>query len=339
MATRDTGKQPRQPKGIPTGGEYAPGQDGGPATTLDVPQGVPIIGFDYQYPPSSSSTEFLSAPQMRALPPEPLRKRPWLSSRKPAAERNPGTTWWEDQAALKPPFAKAPRINFGDRIGGKGFRQVTYAGAGLAVNMPSVEACRRKARELGGDPATFDIPVEVRHVKSNSVVQGWVRASKFLKPPPPRWGVKVLDNGVLPPSVSGRVSESVTALLESRHRRRGLREYRDIAEHAIARRTAEGVRLYAVHSKAVKAIGYDPRTQTAFVVHHDYTRKSDGVKVPERVYAYQGVSPEKFAQFAHSDSIGAALPRLKEGTTRVQAEWCEHCNLVRVAGVPHRCAI
>jgi hypothetical protein len=253
-------------------------------------------------------------------------------------KRPPGT-WWDEKDELLKAGDKTPRFTRDLAPGGVDYRVVTYSGAGMALEMPSVESCRRYAKTLG-DPATFDLPIKARH-RSGESASGWVRVSRVRNPPPPRWGARTLDGGKLPVGMSARISESVDAMLESKHRLRGLSEYRDILDHQRDRLYEEGVPLIQTpRSDAVAALGY--RDGVLYVVHPERVLKRTGEYVPAKLYAYSGVPHKEFDRLLNSGSIGANLQSVKKWTVPVdksEIEVCPHCQRPLTPGIPHRCAV
>lgn len=250
--------------------------------------------------------------------------------------------WWNRAARLKAELATkafAPQMRPDVAYGGARARTMTYSGAGLAVTMPSVAACRRMASDLEADPAIFDIPVQVASVRGTQV-NAWVRVAKTADG---RWGTLTLGGSSLPPSVNDKVSESVAAMLESRQPSAGLSEYTNILDRKLERQSAEGVDFTPVKSPAAKALGYDPETQTMFVVRHAYTRKSDGVTVPARTYAYAGIPPQAYQHLitapARGSGIGRELNSVQALGWRVEVAECGDCGRTYAAEVIHRCRV
>ncbi len=60
------------------------------------------------------------------------------------------------------------------------------------------------------------------------------------------------------------------------------------------------IEMLEVESSNVKAIGYDPETQTLRIQHHKKDRK----------YDYKDVSAEEFSELMRAKSIGSHLNRL-----------------------------
>lgn len=310
----DFSLQPRQPKGVPIGGQWA--------TAAHAETGLALL-------PSSLDPQ-LAAERHRALLDAgyvPAVATPGL---------DPATTagidqWWSDHfvtaeyRATGEGFAQmpddfTPAMSDGNALSGKRrTHRVRYRGEDVQLRMPSASAIKRFTATSG--ETTFDVPVGAEYPDAGGVpqtVQGWVRVTRS---PGGRWttvGMGFAGEGEA-------VAEGVSAILEARRPSFALRDAGSLIERHRARLAAQGAPMQAVSSQWISAVGYDEASGVMA------TQTAAG-----RVYGHL-VSKARYEAVAAAASPGAMFNRLVKGSEHAQVSNCPACGRFFAASAPHTC--
>lgn len=306
--------QPRQPKGVPIGGQWA--------TPAHAETDLSLL-------PSSLDPQ-LAAERHQALVDAgyvPAVATPGL---------DPATTagieqWWGDHfvtaeyRATGEGFAQmpddfTPAMSDGNALSGKRrTHRVRYRGEDVQLRMPSASAIKRYAATSG--ESTFDVPVGAEYPDANGVpqtVQGWVRVTRS---PGGRWtsvGMGFAGEGEA-------VAEGVSAILEARRPSFALRDAGSLIERHRARLAAQGAPLQSVSSQWISAVGYDEASGVMA------TQTAAG-----RVYGHL-VSKARYEAVAAASSPGAMFNRLVKGSQHSEVSNCPSCGRFFAASAPHSC--
>lgn len=237
-----------------------------------VPRGVPARGgqFDHKNQsdpeiPPLGSIEERNAVAARA---DLLASAGFTPPTRMAAVAAPASTkhleqWWDRSrlvAEYQPEGKKYEQMpdDFTPSRGGgaalSGHRRthrMNYSGAGVELRMPSATAIRRFSSEHGN--RTFDVPV-VAGIDGGTPVQRMVRVTKTG---PHSWVASALDGNGSEEDI--KLSEAVTAVLESRRVSMALSAAGDLLARHEARRAAQGSELEPVLSSFIEEVGYDDR--------------------------------------------------------------------------------
>jgi len=183
-------------------------------------------------------------------------------------DRKPIDAWWEQNAVLGEfapaganTFALMPDDYTPAMTGGKSTEgnrrthRVLYEGAGVAMRMPSATAMKRFSQENGG--RTFDVPVSVEI--DGQQVAGHVRVTRNGAN---EWGVSA---AAFPGDKAERVSEAVSAVLESRRPSVALSQVDDLIERRRSRLAQAGAKIVPVRSSFIEGIGYNEHGNELFV--------------------------------------------------------------------------
>ena len=224
--------QPRQPQGIPAGGQFAGHTHG----TGDV-----VLGF-------ARRAELLEGAGYVPAIVIPSTSDPRSSTR--------AREWW-DRARISAEYGTGiPQMQ--DLVDGPVQRRA-YGNDRIKLRMPAVSAIRAAA---AANPGTFDIPVSMS-LGGAKPVQGWVRATPG---PGGAWDIATLGGDG---PAAAELAEAVTAVLESRRPTLALAQAGNLLESrarrmAEKRRTAasEGVLMKGVNSSFISEVGYDPASET-----------------------------------------------------------------------------
>ena len=319
----------RVPRGVPTGGQFAP-------TNHHEPTGVELT--DDASAREDDFEAFLADRRERiraggyvapaAMP------RSAVDPRSSAYVRE----WWEAVHATAEygheagAYPQMPDDYTPSRKGGQSLtghrrtHRVAYRGAGVVMRMPSATAIRRYAGELMKTDAfdqdagtvTFDVPVTA--TSPGGEATGWVRVTHSLDG---TWATRALS---FPPEAQGYIAEASQCVLQARRPTRALSETGDLLERRRMRAAEIGTKLDSVRSAWIRAAGYEPASGTMVVTTatHEY-----GYKVPAAV----------FSRVRTSKQPGGVFNQLVRGRAqRVEVRQCEKCGRFTAADiVTHRC--
>ncbi|MPV51045.1 hypothetical protein GCG21_13720 [Pseudactinotalea sp. HY160] len=305
--------QPRQPKGVPVGGQWTEDQKRA--------AGLSLLGY-------RPVGEDLLSERARLLEDEG-----YVPGVATAAVVSPSTTakraqWWdthfvqaeydESGGYLQMPDDYTPGRTRGHAMSGhRRTHRMAYSTGGVAVRMPSRTALHRFSSENGD--ATFDVPVSAS--LPNGDVQTWVRVTKTG---PGSWEATALG---MDSAGSARVAvgEAVAATLEGRSASMRPQSFGDLIERRKRRIAEQGIWMQGVRSQWISSVGYN---QAAGVMATMTTNGSVyGHKVPKHVYK----------AVTTSSTPGAMFNKLVKGGERVGVERCEDCGRYKAAGAAHTC--
>lgn len=303
--------QPRQPKGVPIGGQWSSREHGESSVVLDAAPS-----------PADVAAERLAAiTDMGYVPAVAMR-----TSLDPASTAQ-RAAWWDDHFASAEyghdagAYRQMPDDYTPGRTGGQSLtghrrtHRMCYSGSGISVRMPSATSVRRFSTE---QPGTFDVPVSAE--LDGATVQGWVRVTRTGD----RFHTSALG---FPGGSDAHVAEAVSAVLEARRPSMALREAGDLLERRRARLEAAGTPLQPVNSSWIASVGYEDESSTMVVA----TKRGD-------TYGY-AVDHSTFDRVAGSSSPGRTYNELVKGQAdRKQVTRCEACARFTTAGAPHVCA-
>lgn len=307
-----TAIQPRQPAGIPTGGEYAARSRREGQVTL-ARHGM----SDEQRKLRTDQLALAGYIQPIATVGAP-----------PKASRREANDWWVAQFARaehsrdgagvhKMPEDYTPGLTAGSAPSGRRrtYRR-TYTGEGISIRMPSATASRAYAAAVS--PEAFDMPVQAT-INGKTVI-GWVRVSRMAR------GQYAVSGLGMDPNVSAHISEAVSAVLEARKPTVALNQ--DLAKRRRERFAAGGTKI-------------DPTSRrSAFINGVGYNKASGvmGVKIGKRAYAYK-VSEDLFNMLRGSRSPGSVWNDyiVKKGYRSDEIVACDDCGRFTAATQTHRC--
>lgn len=312
MSTHES-TQPRQPKGIPVGGQWA--ENALAASGLQLHQVAAIDGALF------------------AARREQLEQAGYVPAVATEAVVSPTTTarrdqWWdthflqaeyaeEDNGYPQMPDNYTPGMTGGRAISGhRRTHRMSYSAGGVAVRMPSRTSIARYSAENGNN--TFDVPVSVSLPSGD--VQGWVRVTKAG---PGRWettGVGFSGDAEV------SVAESVSASLEGRSATMKPQSFNDLIERRKQRISEQGFEMSEVTSTWIDSVGYDRNSGVLATM--TSAGRMYGHKVPEGT----------FAALTSSRSPGALFNKLVKGNDRTGVERCDECGRYKAAEAAHTCA-
>lgn len=301
--------QPRVPRGVPTGGQFASAnyRESNLELGEDVDQEIversavlaahgylPPVAFDANIDPSSTAHK---------------------------------TEWWDRAFATaeyshslgdypQMPDDYTPSHTLGRALSGhRRTHRMAYSGAGVELRMPSVTSIRGFAMETRG---TFDVPVVATYPGGS--VSGWVRVTRLSDG---SWASRGLG---FSPEASSYVAESVQCLLEARRPSRALAEVGDLLDRRRQRAAKLGIRPQPVRSSWVRSVGYDPASST--MVMSTSSSASYGYAVP----------PSVFQSMLTSEAPGRVFnARIKGRATQVRVVQCASCSRFHREDAEHRC--
>lgn len=303
-----------------------------------VPRGVPARGgqFDHksqsapEIPPLGSTAEREAVAARADL----LASGGFTPPTRLAAAAAPASTkhldqWWdrsrlvaEYQPAGKK-YEQMPDDFTPARAGGaalSGHRRthrMNYSGSGVELRMPSATAVRRFSAEHGN--RTFDVPV-VAGVDGGTPVQRMVRVTKTG---PHSWVASALDGNGSEEDI--KLSEAVTAVLESRRVSTALSAAGDLLARHEARRAAQGSELEPVLSSFIEEVGYDDREGVMATV------------IGGKVHTNE-VPRQTFELVKTSERPGSVFNKLvKNQSTAGLGERCGRCARFVSASSAHLC--
>lgn len=300
--------QPRQPRGIPTGGEFAAYSHASDDIYLTSPVTVEA---------DSRRTALLEGGY---VPPTFLR-----ALDDPRRTAGIETYWDQHFIAGEHGGATFPAMpdDYGSTTSGQalsGKRRVNrqlYEGSGVAIRMPSVTKAKQYANEVQG---TFLLPLSITDDETGNTHSGWAAVTKTG---PGAWSVSC---PFLDPAGSAKVSEAVTTVFESRRPRAALRTVGNLLERNRERLSSNGAELNQITSTWVSAMGYDNSSSTMVMK----TSRGD-------MYGYS-VTPETYKKVKEHRSPGAAYNALVKGAAdRVEVSDCGSCGRVYIESKGHSC--
>lgn len=317
--------QPRQPKGIPIGGQYA--------TTARGEGGVSLAGTSAgtRVPPQRS-TPLLDRLFGDAERHDAFERRGYVPPTYFAAVDDPRSTrlrreWWEQHFVSgehradgdgypKMPDDYTPSRTVGRALSGhRRTHRMRYEDNGVTFRMPSVTSIKRYAQETG---TTFDVPVSAVD-ENGRPISGWVRVTNNGAGV---WSAEGLGfNGV----ANAKISEAVASRLESRRPRRGPRQTGDLLERHKARLASQGAETERVRSTWISAVGYNSEAGVMF------TETSNG-----KTYGHY-VDPDTFNAVRGDRSPGAAFNAMVKGSPTATVTRCGKCNRVYAEVNGHTC--
>lgn len=307
--------QPRQPRGVPVGGQWA--------TAAHAETGLALV------PTGLSAQE--AAERHLALV-----ERGYV----PAVASigiDPATTagidqWWGEhfvtaeyrasgEGFAQMPDDNTPSMNDGNALSGhRRTHRVRYRGQDIALRMPSATAIKRYAGDSG--ESTFDVPVGGEYPDASGAprtVSGWVRVTKS---PGGRWNAVGMG---FPAGGDETVAEAVSAVLEARRPSHALRDAADLIDRHRARLVAQGAQLQSVSSQWISAVGYDDASGIMA------TQTANG-----KLYGHV-VSKARCAAVAAAQSPGAMFNKLVKGSGKVEVANCPACGRFFSSTAPHSC--
>lgn len=293
-----TSTQPRQPQGIPTGGEYAAFAHGEPGFQLKFAKDRQSMAERREL---LRSAGFIPATtlQASASPSTTEHREDWWDRNLVAAEyRSTGKTY------PQMPDDYTPAKTLGQAMSGhRRTHRMNYKNGDISVRMPSATSIKRFSAE-NGNP-TFDVPVSVS-IKGGAPVQGWVRVTKTG---PHSWEATAQGGSG---THADMLSEAVASTLESRRPSVALSRIPDLLAASRRREEAKGDPLVPIKSSFIDAIGYDESTGTM------------ATKIKEKVYGHR-VSKDFFEQVKNSERPGAIFNKFIKGNPGAAVQKCVRC--------------
>lgn len=327
----DTTYQPRQPAGIPVGGQYATREHAEAHIGLDTPVASSQRPVFPPVPAVPTYGYFGNQERHEALMSRGYVPPTWL-----LAVDDPNSTeniaaWWEqkaiaaehrdDQGTRIPqmPDDYTPSMTRGRSVeGNRRTHRMRYTGSGITLRMPSATAIKRYSRDEAR--GTFDVPISIRNETNGATLTGWVRVTRTG---PNSWSTE--GQGFGDGDANVKVSEAVSAVLEARRPTRGLAEAGDLLERHRAKLAGRGTQMTGVDSSWVSALGYSETDQVMF------TRTGTG-----QVYGHQ-VSRDIYKAVMAHPSPGRAFNKMVKGNPRAQVARCESCQMVHSTARRHTC--
>ncbi len=305
-----TSTQPRQPQGIPTGGEYAAFAHGEPGFQLKFAKDRQSMAERREL---LRSAGFIPATtlQASALPSTTVHREDWWDRNLVAAEyRAAGKTY------PQMPDDFTPAKSLGQAMSGhRRTHRMNYRNGDISVRMPSATSVKRFSAE-NGNP-TFDVPVSVS-IKGGAPVQGWVRVTKTG---PHSWEATAQGGTG---ANADMLSEAVASTLEARRPSVALARIPDLLEAARLREEAKGDPLVPITSSFIDAIGYDESTGTM------------ATKIKEKVYGHR-VSKDFFEMVKNAERPGAIFNKVITGTPGAGVQKCPKCARFYTPNLVHSC--
>lgn len=302
--------KPRQPKGIPVGGQYAAYAHAEPGTSLDVARHRQAMA---QRRELFRANGFVPAATLQAVnsPTTTEHREEWWNRNFVAAEYGTGGKNYPQM-----PDDNTPSMHTGQAMSGhRRTHRMNYGNKDIQLRMPSATAIRRFSED-NGNP-TFDVPVSVS-LKGGAPVQGWVRVTKTG---PHTWETTTLGGKG---DAGDQVSEAVAAVLESRRVTMALARVPDLLAARKAREAAKGVELSPVSSSWISSIGYDENTNTM------------ATRIGDKLYGHK-VSKQFFDAVRNTERPGSVYNKLVRAHQRTSVNQCGKCQRFTSALVTHKC--
>ncbi|MCU6480549.1 KTSC domain-containing protein [Arthrobacter sp. A2-55] len=306
-----TDTKPRQPKGIPVGGQFREITHPEAGVTLNADRNRALMARRLE---QLKSIGFVPATTMDAVasPMTTEHREEWWNRNFVAAEYAESA-----KSISQMPDDYTPQRTLGQAMSGhRRTHRMRYGNGDIQLRMPSATAIKRYSKEHGNP--TFDVPVSVA-LKGGAARQGWVRVTMTG---PNSWETTAL--GGPDDDASAQVSEAVAAVLESRRPMTALAKVGDLLEARKARRAAEGVELTPVASSFLDKVGYDPATGTM------------ATQIGSKLYGHR-VAPEVFERLKASPRPGAVYNRSVKQSPGAGVERCEQCGRFTAAALAHKC--
>lgn len=305
-----TSTQPRQPQGIPTGGEYAAFAHGEPGFQLKFAKDRQSMAERREL---LRSAGFIPATtlQASASPATTVHREDWWDRNLIAAEyRSTGKTY------PQMPDDYTPAKTLGHAMSGlRRTHRMNYRNGDISVRMPSATSVKRFSAE-NGNP-TFDVPVSVS-IKGGAPVQGWVRVTKTG---PHSWEATAQGGGG---AGADMLSEAVASTLEARRPSVALARIPDLLEASRLREEAKGDPLVPIRSSFIDAIGYDESTGTM------------ATKIKEKVYGHR-VSKDFFEMVKNAERPGAIFNKFIKTNPGAGVQKCPKCARFFTPDKAHTC--
>lgn len=304
--------QPREPIGLPIGGQWTEQALAGSGIALAADLAEPGGDLFAQRREALAAGGYVPAVATRAVasPLTTQKRDDWWDTHFVQAEYSDGAGY------AKMPDDYTPSQSGGRALSGKRrTHRMAYSAGGVAVRMPSRTAIHRYSAE-NGNP-TFDVPVSASLPDGD--VQGWVRVTKVG---PGSWETTGVG---FPPGAEVGVAEAVGATLEGRAAAMRPQNFNDLIERRRQRLMERGFEMEEVDSSWISSFGYDPATGVMATM--TTSGRLYGHKVPEETYEI----------VAGSRSPGALFNKLVKGNERAEVERCEGCGRFRAVAAPHSC--
>lgn len=324
MSSKHYLTQPRQPKGVPVGGEW---------TARELSEAEVSLLSVHRESLMADPTKAEIVNKRRAQ----LETHGYVPAAISAAVASPKTTariddWWDqefltaeyttdDVAVPQMPQDYTPGRTAGRSITGRRrtHRMRYEIGAGVTVRMPSRTAINRFMNESGSD--TVDVPVAAE-APGAPAIQGWVRITRLA---PGKFSAEGLGmNG----KTEVIVAESVSAAMEGRSAQRSLNSYADMVARRQERIAAMGLESTQVASSWIEGVAYDEKNGIM------YSNMASG-----RSYAHR-VQKETYQKLVNATSPGAVFNKeIKGKAERVDlVDRCDKCGRFMAVSAPqHIC--
>ncbi|WP_422758830.1 hypothetical protein [Paenarthrobacter sp. C1] len=302
---------PRQPKGIPVGGQYAAYAHAEPGAVLAVARHRQAMAVRREL---LRAQGFVPAATMQAMnaPTTTEHREEWWNRNFVAAEYRT-----EGKSYPQMPDDNTPHMHSGQAMSGKRrTHRMNYGNKDIQLRMPSATAIRRFSGD-NGNP-TFDVPVSVC-LKGGAPVQGWVRVTKTG---PHTWETTTLGGNGGP--AGEQVAEAVAAVLESRRVTTALARVPDLLKARKEREAAKGAALSPVSSSWIDEVGFDENTNTM------------ATRIGDKLYGHK-VSKQFFDAVKSSERPGQVFNKLVRAHQRTSVEQCGKCRNFFSSLVSHTC--
>lgn len=324
--------QPRQPKGIPIGGQFA--------TQAHGESGVSLAGSPE--PQRMGTTPLLERFFGDAERHDALINRGYVQPTFFAALTDPKSTarrreWWQQTMMAsghdvdgsgypKMPDNYTPSKRAGRAIGGRSEEQDlrtyrrSFTDDGVTIRMPSKASIKEYSREMG---STIQVPFSAMD-ESGRAITGNVLVTNNG---PGVWSVEPLAiQGV----AAAKIAEAIAARLEGRRTSFDPKGTGDLLERHRARLAAEGASVEKTthNSTWISAVGYNEASGVMF------TETSTG-----RTYGHH-VDPATYAAIRDDRSPGAAFNALikQNKMPRAEVSSCGRCQRVYAVANGHTCS-
>jgi hypothetical protein len=302
--------KPRQPKGIPIGGEFAAYKHNEPGFALNVARHRQSMAERRELLRSNS---FVPASTLQAVaaPTTTDHRAEWWDTNMVAAEyRTPGKGY------PQMPDDYTPAQTGGQAMSGnRRTHRMNYHNRDISVRMPSATAIKRYSAEHGNP--TFDVPVSVA-VQGGQPRQGWVRVTKTG---PNNWEATALGGSS---AAADQLSEAVASVLEARRPSVALTRVADLLEKKRQREQAKGAEMAPVSSHFIEEIGYDEASGTM------------ATRIGNKLYGHH-VSKALFEAVKDSPRPGTVFNQKVKSNPGAGVDRCTKCARFYSAAVAHVC--
>lgn len=314
--------QPRQPKGIPIGGQFAPhGRDESNLSLTPVaPVSTPTLDRFFGDADRHNALEaagYVPPTYFAALddPRSTAMRKEWWDQHFLSGEHRPDGSGYP-----KMPDDFTPKMTPGRALSGnRRTHRMKYTDDGVTFRMPSVTSIKAYAKESGG---TFDVPVSAVD-KNGRPFSGWVRVTGSNSGV---WSVEGLGFGGI---TNAKVSEAVASRLESRRPRRGPKTTGDLIERHRDRLASQGAVIAPTERRSgwISAVGYSHEAGVMF------TETSNG-----NTYGHH-VDAQTFEAVRGGRSPGAAFNTMVKGSPTASVERCGKCARMYATVNGHTCPV